>query len=337
MRYHRLLLATVVTTAVALAAAACTKSDVAPSASASSCTVTLGTVTTAVGAGATSGTIPVTAATTTCAWTAVSSAAFLTVSFGASGTGNGSVAYSIAANTGAARSASITVNGTVVNFTQAAAAVTAPTGCAVTLSTTSLKINSGGGTGNVDVTAASTCGWSATSNASFLTVQGAATGNGTAVITATANSGQARSGTVTIGGLTVTVSQDPGVFAGFSLFDPSQTASATTVCQFRGVTGSTTTCTLRSTSFTSGANSIVTYTWAVQYTYATVKVINSTGSVSTLAFTDSCGATQSTDDGALNPLAVTLTVTDSGGNTATASAGSGSQPALSVRLFTCGN
>jgi all-beta uncharacterized protein len=341
MRYHRLLLASAVSAAVALAAASCAKTETSPSSSSTStsCSVTLGSTTTSVSAAATSGTIAVTAAST-CAWTAVSSASFLTVTSGATGTGNGSVGYSVAANTGAARSASILVNGTAVVFTQSAAAVTAPSGCSVRLDTTNAKANSGGATVNVAVTADSSCGWTASSNASFLTIASGASGsgNGTVSITVAANGGQSRSGTVTIGGQTVTISQDPGVFASFSLFDPAQTTAATTVCQIRSASGAQTTCTLRSTSFTSGANPITTYTWTVQYTYVTVKVTNATGAASSVTFSDTCGLAGggATDSGAMQPLSVTLTVTDSLGNTATAQSGSGSQPPLFVQLFNCG-
>jgi hypothetical protein len=339
MRTQRLFLAPIVSIAVALGAAACSKSDsTAAAPSASACTVTLGTVTTSVSSAATTGTLPVTAAST-CAWSASSSASFLTISSGATGTGNGSVAYSIAANTGAARSASIVVNGTAVNFSQAAQQVLAPAGCTVKLSATTGKANSGGGTINIDVTGDSNCAYTATSNASFLTVpSGTVTGNGTIVITAAQNTGAARTGTVTIGGQTVTITQDAGVIAAFNLFDPSQTTAATNVCQFRGAAGSTTTCTLRSTSFTGGANAISTYTWTVQYTYGTVKVTSASGTASSLSFTDSCGVANAgaTDDGALNPLDVTLTVTDSAGNTATARSGAGNQPNLFVQLFNCG-
>ena len=44
---------------------------------------------------------------------------------------------------------------------------------------------------------------------------------------------------------------------------------------------------------------------------------------------------QQHDDGAAQPLAVTLTVTDSSGGTATVTSGSGSQPPLFLRLFKC--
>jgi hypothetical protein len=334
MRYPRLVLAFMVSAGVALVAAACSKSDSSPSGS--TCAVTLGNVTTNVSAAATSGSIPVTAASN-CSWTAASSASFLTITSGTSGTGNGSIGYSIAANTGAARSGSIAVNGTSVNFSQAAAALVAPTGCAVALSSTNVKINSGGGSTDVTVTAASNCSWTATSNSSFLTVSANVTGNGTATINATANGGAARTGTVTIGGQTVTVTQDAGVFAAFSLFDPAQSTSATNVCAFRSATGGSTTCTLRSTSFTQGTASVVSFEWTVQYTYGTVKTITQSGSSSSLSFTDSCGVANggATDDGVLQPLDVTLKVTDALGNTASARSGTGNQPAMFVQLFNC--
>jgi len=336
MRYHRLLLASVVSAAVALAAAACSNSSTAAP-SAGSCTITVGSVTTAVSAAASTGTIPVTAATG-CAWTAVSSAtSFLTVTSGASGTANGSVGYSIAANTGATRSGSISIGSNVINFVQSGAL--APVGCTVVLSATTIKANSGGGVVNIGVTAASTCGWTASSNASFLTATANASGNGTVAITAAANTGVARTGTVTIGGQTVTVTQDAGVFAGFNLIDSAQTTTATNVCQFRSITGTQqTVCSLQSTSFTTSTATIVQYQWAVQYTYGSVKTISSTSSSPNLSIADSCGVANggATDDGALQPLSVTLTVTDSLGNTATATAGSGVQPPLFVQLFNCG-
>jgi hypothetical protein len=205
------------------------------------------------------------------------------------------------------------------------------------LSSTNVKVNSGGGSTDVLVTAAPTCSWTATSNSSVFTATANATGNGTVTISAPANGTTSRTGTVTIGGQTVTVTQDPGVFAGFNLFDPAQTSSATNVCAFRSATGGTTTCTLRSTSFSQGTAPIVMFTWTVQYTYGTVKVINSTSSDPNLPIIDQCGVANAgaTDEGALQPLDVTLTVTDALGNTATTKSGQGNQPSLFVQLFNC--
>jgi len=64
-----------------------------------------------VAAAAGSGAITVTAAAGA-AWTAVSDASWITITSGASGTGNGAVTFSIAANTGAARSGIIIIGGT---------------------------------------------------------------------------------------------------------------------------------------------------------------------------------------------------------------------------------
>ena len=108
-------------------------------------------------------------------------------------------------------------------------------------------------------------------------------------------------------------------------------------CRFRGATSNNpTTCTLTSTSFTGGSKAIVSYTWVIQYTYVTVKTITATSTFPSTAFADTCGQASSTDDGVAQPLSVSLSITDSAGNTASASSGSGSQPALTVRLFTCG-
>jgi hypothetical protein len=55
-----------------------------------------------------------------CAWTAVSSAPFLTVTQGASGSGDGAVQFSVAANTGPVRTATLTITGTAITITQTA-------------------------------------------------------------------------------------------------------------------------------------------------------------------------------------------------------------------------
>ncbi len=65
-------------------------------------------------------TVAVTTASASCAWTAVSNNSWITVTGGASGTGPGTVTYSIAANTGAARTGTITIGGQIFTVTQAA-------------------------------------------------------------------------------------------------------------------------------------------------------------------------------------------------------------------------
>ena len=209
--------------------------------------------------------------------------------------------------------------------------------CAFAIGSTSANANGGGDTVTVNVgTSAATCAWTAVSNAPFITIKSGATGTGTGsvVLTIGANPGTARSGTATIAGQTFTVNQLAGLVAGFQMFDAASQPGSTTDCRFRSLAGGPSTCTLRSTSFTFDSTAITSYSWNIQYTYGSVKTITGTGS--TIDIVDTCGQSQATDDGASNPLSVSLTITDAKGNSATATAGSGSQPALSVRLYNCG-
>jgi len=117
-----------------------------PTTPAPTCTVTAGAITaSAFGAAGGSGSVPVTAASG-CAWTATSSASFVTFST-ASGTGNGTVAFTVAPNTGGARSATLTIAGTTsFAISQSAAAAPASTG---TLSPPTPMSPIGGATVNV--------------------------------------------------------------------------------------------------------------------------------------------------------------------------------------------
>ncbi len=140
-----------------------------------------------------------------CAWTAVANDAWITVTGGASGTGNGTVSYSVAANSGAARSGTITVGGQTFTVTQAAP-------CSYGIDPSSADYPLGGGSGTVSVTADAGCGWTAASNAGWITIDSGAsgTGNGSVGYSVGVNSGSARSGTVTIAGHTFTVNQASG-------------------------------------------------------------------------------------------------------------------------------
>jgi Viral BACON domain len=231
-------------------------------------------------------------------------------------------------------------NGTITTAFSAVERFRPGTGCTYALSTTSVSVGSNGGSATVNIATTGACSWIAVSNDGFivLTTPSSGTGSGAITFSLAPNIGAARTGTLTIAGQTVTVSQDAlppnGLVASFQLFDPATQASATTECRFRNGTGQPSTCVLRSTSVPLGTNAIVAQSWNVQYTYLTVKTI--TGTDPTLSITDTCGQLTSTDDGVAQPLQVTLTVTDSNGVIATATSGSGLQPPLFVRLYTCG-
>lgn len=142
-----------------------------------------------------------------CSWSAVSNAAWITVSGGASGSGNGTVSLSIAANTAQSpRTGTVTVAGNTFTVQQAAA----PAPCSYSLSTSSTSVSYGAASASIGVSAGSGCSWSATSNAAWITVSGGASGsaNGTVSLSIAANPAQsARTGTVTIAGNTFTVQQ----------------------------------------------------------------------------------------------------------------------------------
>ena len=63
---------------------------------------------------------------TSCTWTAVSNASWITITSGGSGSGIGGVNFVVAANTGAARTGTLTVAGKTVTFSQAAGSGTTP-------------------------------------------------------------------------------------------------------------------------------------------------------------------------------------------------------------------
>jgi hypothetical protein len=169
-----------------------------------SCTYSISPTTSAIAASGGTGTVAVSAGSG-CAWTASSGAGWVTVSSGASGSGNGSVTFSVAANTGGARSGSVTIAGQTLTVTQAAASVS----CTYSISPTSVSI-SGAGTGTVAVSTASGCAWTASSQDNWITVTSSASGTGSGAVaySAAAPPGKNdRTGKVTIAGHTFTVMQ----------------------------------------------------------------------------------------------------------------------------------
>jgi hypothetical protein len=87
----------------------------------------------------------------------------------------------------------------------------APPACTYSVSPTSQSSAPEGGTGTVNVTTQSGCSWTALSNASWLVItsNSSVTGNGTANYSALSNSSTSmRTGTLTVAGQSVTITQD---------------------------------------------------------------------------------------------------------------------------------
>jgi hypothetical protein len=130
---------------------------------------------------------------------------WITITSGASGSGSGTVAFSVAPNTGGAREGTLTIAG--VTFT-----VTQPGGCSYTIRPTEANVGAAGETVEVDVLAGGGCSWTAVSHVPWIVVSNGATGNnnGRVRLTVQANAGAARTGTVTIATHTFTVNQASG-------------------------------------------------------------------------------------------------------------------------------
>jgi hypothetical protein len=189
-----------------------------PPTPAASCSYTIAPSSQSIAAAGGTGSVAVTAGAS-CAWTATEDVPWISITSGASATGDGTVSFSVSANTGAARSATVTIAGKPFTVTQAA-------GCSFSIAPGSQSMAAGGGTGTVAVTAASGCAWNATSNANWLTITSASSGSGNGSInfSAAANTGPARSGTLSISGQTFTVSQE-GVSCSFAIAPSSQTVA----------------------------------------------------------------------------------------------------------------
>ncbi|MEP7339126.1 MAG: LamG-like jellyroll fold domain-containing protein [Acidobacteriota bacterium] len=82
--------------------------------------------------------------------------------------------------------------------------------CSFTLNPTSANLPAASGGGIVNVTTQTGCAWTATDNATWITmVNSSGTGSGAATYTVTANSGATRTGMITVNGQIFTVTQDP--------------------------------------------------------------------------------------------------------------------------------
>jgi hypothetical protein len=96
--------------------------------------------------------------------------------------------------------------------------------CTFTLSPTTLSFRSTGGTGTVTVaTTATGCAWTTRSNDAFMAITSGSSGldNGTVTFSVNGNIATSRSGTLTIAGLTVTVTQDAGPAIVMAAYDPT--------------------------------------------------------------------------------------------------------------------
>ena len=137
----------------------------------------------------------------TCPFTVSDDRDWISVS-ASSVSGGGSVTVSVTANTSTqSRSGTVTIGGASVPVTQAP--------CSTSVSPSSLSFGSAAGSQDVQVGGSSSCSFPVSDNRDWISVsKSSVSGGGSVTVSVTANSGSSqRSGTVTIGGASVSVAQ----------------------------------------------------------------------------------------------------------------------------------
>lgn len=168
------------------------------------CAFTLASASNTVPASGGNYAVMLTAAPSNCAWTASSNANWVTITAGASGTGNGTINYSVAANTtGSARTATLTIAGQAYNVAQ-------DSNCPFTVTPAQQSFPASSGNSTVGVVAPNGCAWTATTNANWITITSGASGSGNGTVNFTVAAQTAfttRTGTLTVAGQSLTITQ----------------------------------------------------------------------------------------------------------------------------------
>jgi hypothetical protein len=170
----------------------------------SACSLAVDATTRAVPAEGGSGTIAVVTGGG-CVWSAATTASWIAITSGQSGSGPGEVRFSVAPAESAARTGVIRIGASEVAISQAAP-------CSFAASPANVTSPATGGAGSIQVTAGAGCAWTARGGAPWILVSeaGGGVGSGSIGYLVTANTGPARQGTMTVAGHTVSVSQASG-------------------------------------------------------------------------------------------------------------------------------
>lgn len=171
-----------------------------------SCTFALSSSSQSFPANGGSGTIQVISGSG-CVWNAVSNSSWIILTAGSSGSGNGSVSYTIGVNSGTqSRSGSISTAGQIFLISQTGQQIS----CTYSFSSPGESFSAAGGNGNVSLLASGTCTWTVSSNASWITLLSGTSGSGNSSVNyqvAANTSASGRSGTLTAAGQSYTVTQ----------------------------------------------------------------------------------------------------------------------------------
>ena len=145
-----------------------------------------------------------------CGWTAGSHVPWVTITPPASGSGSGTLAYSVVANPGPnPRRGTMTIAGKTFIVSQR---TPVPAPCTISASTPGSPIAVGGGTGSVTITTSTvSCQWQARSHVPWITLTSATIGSGSGAVgysVAANTSGGPRKGRITVNGKRATIIQN---------------------------------------------------------------------------------------------------------------------------------
>jgi hypothetical protein len=139
-----------------------------------------------------------------CSWSAQSNAPWIAITSGTSGAGPATVAFSVAASTGPARSGTMTIAGYAVTVSQSS-------GCRYTISPTAQTMPWPGGPGSIAVSAGDGCLWTTAGSAPWARITSGHSGAGAGTVGYVADvtpSSVARSTTFSVAGQTFTLNQE---------------------------------------------------------------------------------------------------------------------------------
>jgi hypothetical protein len=168
------------------------------------CRYQLSAITGSFGGAGGSGTVGVTAAST-CTWTASTNVPWISIVGGASGGGNGTVSFTVQANTGPARNGILTIGSQRFTVTQLQAE------CNYSISPAGQTFTAGGGQGTVTISTNSVCTWNTSDVPTWVTgMPPSGTGTQAIAFTVEPNPSPERSAAIIIGGQSFAITQTGG-------------------------------------------------------------------------------------------------------------------------------
>jgi Pro-kumamolisin, activation domain/Putative binding domain, N-terminal len=152
------------------------------------------------------GNVAISVSPSSASWTAVSNASWISINSARSGSGSGTLNYSVASNsTGAARSGTMTIAGSTFTVNQAG-----PASCSYQIALGPVTAVRQGFIGTVQVSTSPGCQWTAASNASWLAIAYGASGSGNGIVGYTAASNtspSSRTGSLSVAGYTINLTE----------------------------------------------------------------------------------------------------------------------------------